>query len=78
MLYLSSLVNTAAISRWKSFGKSLRTTKYLIKLDTVWAIIIAVIIDFFKGYLRGFRRQKLKLNTIHSNTVFAAIGIYLI
>jgi len=78
LLYLSSLVNTAVISRWKSSGKSLRTTKYLIKLDTVWATITAVIIDFFKGYLRGFGRQKLKLNMIYSNTVFAATGMYLI
>jgi len=78
LLYLSSLVNMAAISRWKSSSKSLRTTKYLIKLDTVWATITAVMIDFFKGYLRGFRRQKLKLNMIHSNTIFAATGMYLI
>ena len=58
LFYLSSLVNTAVTSRWRSSGKSLRTTKYLTKLDTVWAIIIVVIINFFKGYLRGFRRQK--------------------
>jgi hypothetical protein len=58
LLYLSFLVNTAVISRWKSSGKFLKTTKYLIKLDTVWVIITAVMIDFFKGYLRGFRRQK--------------------
>ena len=78
LLYLSFLVNTAVISRWKSFGKSSRTTKYLTRLDTVWVIITAVIINFFKSYLRGFRKQGQKLNIIYSNTVFATIGMYLI
>ena len=78
LLYLSFLVNTAVISRQKSSGKSLRTTKYLTKLDTIQAIIMAVIINFFKSYLRGFRKQGQKLNIIHSNTIFAAMGMYLI
>ena len=44
----------------------------------MWATITAVIINFFKGYLRGFGRQKQNLNTIYSNTIFATTGIYLI
>ena len=39
---------------------------------------ITVIINFFKGYLRGFKRQKYKLNTIYYNIALAATGIYLI
>ena len=66
------------MSRQKSSSKSLRTTKYLIKLDTIQVIITAAIIGFLKGYLRGFKRQKQKLDIIHSNTKFATIGIYLI
>ena len=66
------------MSRWKSSGKSLRTTKYLTKLATMQATITAVIISFFKGYLKGFSQQEKELNIMYSNAIFAATGIYLI